>query len=528
MDTSHEELLAQNQRLSQELKQRLFELSILYDISNSISYTLDYDELLRIMMEYLHKIVDYDVCASLLLKEENTAQLVIKITHPVDNEIIKKIKHDIIRSFSSLIQKEGIILKEDESVIIQDEIDNNIDLSCKAIRSSFDVPLFIRDKIVGVLSINSVKEIPYSDDDIKLLYTIAAQASGAIERLKALISAEKSKMNIMVEGMNEGVVMIDERDELIVCNPAARKMLGFGADMIESRDISNRLSQIGLDFNQPPQVKDLELDMPYFQIIHAEAVSVKDKEGKSLGRIVTLRDVTKERQLDKMKSDFVSIVSHELRTPLAAMSGATENLLDGIAGEVNSMQKECLSIIKRNIDRLSRLINDLLDISRMEAGMLEIVLKPCNIVTLIDDVLLLFSKQADEKRILLKKEVEDFLPDASADSDKITQVLANLVGNAMKFTPTGGNITIRTAKLDSRLLQVDVIDTGIGIAPLDLERVFDKFYQVGSINNPDAKGTGLGLTICKGIVERHGGKIWAESKPGKGSKFSFTLEIEHG
>lgn len=526
-----EALLAENHRLSQELKQRLFELSILYDISNKISYTLDYNELLKLMMDSLHKIVDYDVCASLLLTEEDRAQLVIKITHPVTDALINEIKQDLIKDFFSLTQKSEPISSDRIDIILRKDTDAKADSSEQMIRSSFDVPLFSKDTAVGMLSVNSTKEILYSDDDIKLLYTIATEASSAIERLKALIAAEKSKMKAVVDGMTEGIIMTDEKNELAIFNPAARKMLGFGTGELRGVKVFESLSKLGIDFKDSPTITELSLHTPYPQIIHSEITSVTDKDGKELGKVATLRDVTKERQLDKMKSDFVSVVSHELRTPLAAMRGATENLLDEITGDINALQKECLSTIKRNIERLSRLINDLLDISKMEAGMFELILKPYSLSVLIDDAVSLFEEQAKQACIVINKIFVCELPMINLDGDKITQVITNLVGNAIKFTPAGGEVTIKAfpviGKSDEEgdCVQVDVIDTGIGIAPPDLERVFDKFYQVTSRKGHKAKGTGLGLTITKGIIEKHGGRIWASSEFGKGSTFSFTLPI---
>jgi len=250
---------------------------------------------------------------------------------------------------------------------------------------------------------------------------------------------------------------------------------------------------------------------------------IEDNEEKSLGMVALLRDVTREREIERMKTDFVSIVSHELRTPLAAIKGAVDNLLDGIGGELGDVQQKCLTISKRNIDRLSRLISDLLDISRIEAGKIQIIKQPADISVIIKDVLFFFKEIADGKNILLEMAIEQNVPVLSFDSDKITQVITNLVGNAVKFTPTGGKITVK-AFLSGDYLQVDVIDTGTGISRQDLEKVFDKFYQVSRLETKGMyKGTGLGLPITKGIVEKHEGKIWAESELGKGAKFSFIL-----
>jgi len=515
--TELEKLSEENRRLSQELKQRLFELSILYDISNSISYTLNYDDFLRLVMDSLHRIIDYDLCTSLLiLGEEKKMKMVMRIAHPVKRELVEEVKAKVIKALGGLRGKP--ILDEEVTLDLKGQISEEKRTPQDSIRSSFDVPLFVQDKPIGVLNVASAKDINYSDDEIKLFYTLASQASAAIERLQAVLAAEKSKMKVMVEGMSEGVVMFDEKDELVIVNTAAREMLG------ESIDLLGPLEEIK-KYRKAPRVLDIPLEKPFPRIVHSEAMCIQDQEDRSLGIVILLRDVTREREIDQMKSDFVSVVSHELRTPLAAMKGATDNLLDGLAGELNSVEKECLVITKRNIDRLNRLICDLLDISRIEAGKIQLNKEPVDLASLLKEIARIFQELAKENNLELITSLASGLPKVNADPDKIAQVLTNLVGNAVKFTPGGGQISI-SASDGGDFIQVDVMDTGLGIPRQDLERVFDKFYQVtlpGS--QKKAAGTGLGLPISKGIIEKHGGKIWVESELGKGSKFSFRLPV---
>jgi len=516
--TDVDKLTEENKRLTQELKQRLFELSILYEISNSISYTLDYDDFLKFIMDSLYKILDYDLCTSLIILErEKKTKMVIRVAHPTKREIVEDVKRKVISALAGLRGKpvvEQEIILDLKGEILEDKDSGPLE----NIKSSFDVPLFVREKAVGLLNVASTQDIAYSDDEIKLFYTLASQASASIERLQAVLAAEKSKMQVMVEGMSEGVVMFDEKGELVIFNTTAQEMLGKNLDLLGS------LAEIK-EHRKTPRALDIHITEPFPRIIHSEAMCIEDEESRSLGIIVLLRDVTREREIDQMKSDFVSLVSHELRTPLAAMKGATDNLLDGITGELNNTQKDCLLITKRNIDRLSRMISDLLDISRIEAGKIQVNKQPVDIVNLVSDVLSIFQETAKEKNIQLTASLKSDLPKINADPDKITQVITNLVGNAMKFTPGDGQINVKAFQVGD-FIQIDVVDTGLGIPHQDLEKIFDKFYQVSRPDNPaTTKGTGLGLPISKGIVEKHGGKIWTESELGKGSKFSFTLPI---
>lgn len=511
-----EGLKEENHRLSQELRQRLFELSILYEISASISYTLDYDDFLRLIMDSLHKIIDYDICTSLIILEEGKkARMVMRIAHPAGRQVVENIKRKVTDALNSLsgkiIPEEGITLDLKGEILEDKGAAGNIN-------SSFDVPLFVQDEAVGLLNVASTRDISYSDDEIKLLYTLASQASAAIERLQSVLAAEKSKMKIIVEGMSEGVIMFDEKDKLVIFNSAAKEMTDGNLDLIGS------LEEIKKE-RKKFRISDIPLEKPFPRIIRSEAMCIENEEGKSLGIVVLLRDVTKELEIEQMKDEFVSLVSHELRTPLAAMKGATDNLLDGITGELNALQKESLLVAKRNIDRLGRLISDLLDISRIEAGRIQIEKHPVDIVSLVNDVLRLFQETAKERELKLTASFSSGLPAVNADPDKITQVVTNLIGNAAKFTPPGGQINVGVSRCADSI-QIEVIDTGPGIGRQDLDKLFTKFYQVSRPGTKEkTKGTGLGLAISKGIVEKHGGKIWVESELGKGSKFSFTLPI---
>jgi signal transduction histidine kinase len=509
----------ENNRLTQELKQKLFELSILYEISNSISYTLDYESFLCLIMESLNEIIDYDLCAYLLVMEnENKVKMSVNIVHPVTDRMLSGFKTKIISALGMLrgeaVNEAEIILNVKGQVAEEDP-----DSASRSLESSFDVPLFTGKTPIGILTVASMNDIAFTDDDIKLLYTIASQTSAAIERLHLVLSAEKSKMQQIMEGMSEGVVVFDEKDQLVVFNAPAKEMLRKDLSLI------GQLEEIK-KFRKSPRVSEIQFEKPEPRVIHSEAMCIEDNEEKSLGTVVLLRDITREKEVDQMKTDFISIVSHELKTPLSAIKGAVDNLLDGIGGELQGVQKECLEISKRNIDRLSRLISDLLDVSRIEAGKIQLTKQPLDIGNIIKDVVLSFKDIVAGKGILLGSVIKGDIPLVNLDPDKITQVITNLVGNSVKFTPAGGKISVESY-VEGNSLRVDVIDTGSGISHQDLEKVFEKFYQV---SRPETKGmfkgTGLGLPITKGIVEKHGGKIWVESQLGKGSKFSFTLPFE--
>jgi len=229
------------------------------------------------------------------------------------------------------------------------------------------------------------------------------------------------------------------------------------------------------------------------------------------------------KELDRMKSDFVSQVSHELRTPLTAIKGAVDVVLRELAGPLTEKQIHYLTRVRSNTQRLAGLINDLLDLSKIESGKIELNASRVSLGGLLHEVVETLRPVAAEKQIAL----EVMTPEPSmlvwADRDKITQVLTNLVGNAIKFTPPQGRVAVSSLASDAEYIRVAVSDTGPEIAADEQEKIFEKFYQVGASGGPKPKGTGLGLSIAKTLVELHGGKIWVESEPGRGSTFYFTV-----
>jgi signal transduction histidine kinase len=232
------------------------------------------------------------------------------------------------------------------------------------------------------------------------------------------------------------------------------------------------------------------------------------------------------KELDRMKSYFVSNVSHELRTPLTAIEGLTDNMLDGLTGQLNEKQARYINGIKESTDRLARLIDDLLDLSVIEAGRVELKPESFSLLSLMREVSDSLRPVAEEKSIKLALAPANGNPTAWADRDKVTQVLTNLIGNAIKFTPSGGEVTVSVERKNEAWLQASVADTGRGISSEEADRVFDEFYQIRQPGEHKTRGVGLGLAISKRLVEMHGGRIWVESEVGKGSTFSFIVPAQ--
>jgi signal transduction histidine kinase len=235
---------------------------------------------------------------------------------------------------------------------------------------------------------------------------------------------------------------------------------------------------------------------------------------------------TRTRELEvasQHKSEFLANMSHELRTPLNGIIGFSDVLLQGMFGEMSEKQTEYLQDILGSGQHLLSLINDILDLSKIEAGRMELDLGDFHLPTAIDDALLLMRERAARRGLALERHVDQRLDEICADQRKVKQVLLNLLSNAVKFTPDGGRIDVRAAPVNGSV-EISVTDTGIGIAPEDHDAVFEEFKQVGKAEKK-AEGTGLGLALCRKFVELHGGRIWVKSQLGAGSTFTFSLPL---
>lgn len=259
-------------------------------------------------------------------------------------------------------------------------------------------------------------------------------------------------------------------------------------------------------------------------VVQVRVTAVSDDEGHYAGRVVSLRDVTSEHEIAQMKNEFVSTVSHELRTPLTSIKGYVDLILDGDAGEINEIQHEFLGIVKENSDRLVELINDMLDISRIESGRIHFKVQPLDIGDLIVGAVDTFRAVLAQNGRTVDVRIPEGLPAIAADPDRVGQVLINYISNALKYSPGGGKVTVSAKHVDDMVV-VSVRDRGLGISREDQKRLFTKFYRVDSALTRNIGGTGLGLSICKSIIELLGGETGVKSKIGDGSTFWFSLPV---
>lgn len=350
------------------------------------------------------------------------------------------------------------------------------------------------------------------------------------------VSEDKKETEAVIRSISDGLVVVDAKGNVMMMNPAAEKLLGMSGKSKMGRPLTENLREEQLvslvKTGQERKSREIELVSQYDEtkkILRASSAVIEDADGKTVGMVSVLSDITKQRELDELKANFVASVTHELRTPLVAMDKSIALILNKDAGELSGPQEEILTIAQRNLKRLSFLINDLLDLSKLEARKMALSRQASNLEKIILDAAEGLTNWAKTKEIEIIKRIPQGLPDVDVDPNRIIQVFNNLMGNAIKFTPHGGNVTIEAGMgSDNSYLEVSILDTGIGITKENLPKVFDKFYQIGERSAADVSGTGIGLSIAKEIVELHGGRIWVESEKGKGAKFNFTLPIASG
>src|SRR5450759_1143564 len=291
----------------------------------------------------------------------------------------------------------------------------------------------------------------------------------------------------------------------------------------ESCDVyTTNLSAVEAPGMEPPN--QVVLSKPEHRIVNTRTNPVIDSHGHFVGSVVNLHDVTAEYEIMQMKNEFVSTVSHELRTPMTSIKGYVDLILDGDAGEVNEIQREFLQIVKENSDRLVELINDMLDVSRIESGRVHLKIVPLSMLDAVEGAIDSFRAVLEQTGRTIDVQVTGSLPRVAGDRDRVGQVLINFISNALKYSPGGGTVTIK-ARHTGDMVAISVSDQGIGINREDQKNLFTKFYRVDSTLTREIGGTGLGLSICKSIIELPGGKVSVRSKTGEGSTFTFTLPV---
>ncbi|OGW80434.1 MAG: hypothetical protein A3G33_02370 [Omnitrophica bacterium RIFCSPLOWO2_12_FULL_44_17] len=430
-----------------------------------------------------------------------------------DKEITARVAH-VIKDLSVPLHKQ-VQAAQEISSLLEEEIAAKADVVRKEVTAKYEKVVVEKERAVQQVT----------------------QRYETANRNVKKLAREKKQTEAIVKSLADGVVVMNAKGEPLMMNPAAERLLGMKqgagkeANLLQDQSEERVVSFLNNKDNEQGEVEIAVAGGTdeTKRVLRSSRAVLQNENGETIGMVSVLTDVTKQKEIAALKDQFVANVSHELRTPLHCIKESVGLLLEKIVGEINSEQERVLTLAERNILRLTRLINDLLDFAKLEAGEMKLSLSTFPVMDLLTHIRDTFDPWAKSKGITITVFSPHEGLSIEADHDKLNQVITNLVGNSMKFTPEGGTITMKAEIVKRNNPQAPVMvrfaiqDTGPGIAKEDQAKIFEKFTQTKTATQIKMKGTGLGLAIAKEIVELHGGEIWVESEEEKGSSFLFTI-----
>jgi len=564
-------LFNETQRLAQELEQRVVERTAqlqreqqntetLLRILTEVSSSLDLDRALNRTLSLLNDAIGAEQGTIMLLNAEDNLLHYRAGYGYLSDKVSGERRGFTLKIGEGLA---GWVVEHREATLITD-LSNDFrwvktSASSHEHRSAIAMPLLVAEDVIGVLMVFHRKANFFSAELLNMVKAIAGQVAVAInnahlyelirdqaERLGSMLRREQedaSRSQAILEAVADGVLVTGPNNRISFLNRSAEQILNLETSRVlgQSLDVFGGLfgksagpwMQAIRDWSDAPGgyqqgdtfAEQIDLENGRIVLVHLAPVIL---QSDFLGTVSIFRDITHEVEVDRLKSEFVATVSHELRTPMTSIRGYVDVLLMGAAGAVNENQAHFLHIVKNNTERLNILVNDLLDISRIESGRVTLSPQALDLREVAEDVIeeVLRRSQEENKPMALSLEAPRKLPAVYGDMERVRQILGNLVFNAYHYTPENGTITVNIHSLNGdHEVQVDVKDNGVGISLEDQERVFERFYRGEHPLVLATPGTGLGLSIVKQIVEMHKGRIWMKSSgiPGEGSMFSFTL-----
>ncbi|MDF1565508.1 MAG: response regulator [Deltaproteobacteria bacterium] len=524
-------LRRQNASLLIEAQSRLSALEVLYEVSRAAGGGATYREIVDHVTAFLPRVVEHVVCGTLLrVRPGEQGVLTLRCQAPVGEAVLRRLKDELIQRYEETTTEH---LEEADLLVRitgrrttgaeapgEDELPGRIFL-----------PLRSEGRPVGVLGIAAQNPDAFGAGTERVLDILANQIAESIETLRQRHDAERQRLKRTIDGMADGLIMTDARGEVQVANAAARKLLGVPlTTTIDTTFLRENLGFYPFELVRGWErrgERDVSEDLVVEdRVLHSVVSPLLDANGALGGVVVALRDVTGARALDRRKQEFVSIISHELRTPLTAITGAIDLLLNGLVGEITEKQHRYLSLAKGSSERLNRIVDDLLDLSRFAAGKVQLELEVVDLVQVVREAVERYEGAVQRAKQELHFRHPEGAVKVLVDRDRVDQVLNNLLTNAVKFTPEeGGRIEVEvfTEQDVASTAGFSIWNSGEAIPGEDLERIFEQFERSKGARR--IRGTGLGLPICRQLVEAHGGSVWAESQEGQGARFVVTLPL---
>lgn len=569
-------LYEETRRLTTDLEVRVLERTAelgrehrrsetLLRIITELAASLDLDQVLHSTLQVLNEFVDAEQIFILISRpgEQNLVRLASLAYSPETAEAQQNVSFDVSRGLAGWVisKREPFLtanLHEDERWQIIPHFPSELEL-LQEFRSVMGMPLMSGAEALGCLILLHSEPGHFSPAQLDLVQAAANQVAVAVnnaelyrlirdqaEDLGTMLrnqQIETSRTKAMLEAVADGVLVTDPDRTITLFNESAERILGLSREQVLGQSMEHFMGLFGRAASrwletiatwsqdpssyQPGDVYSERIVLEDGRVIQVQLAPVILRSD-FLGTVSTFQDITHQVEVDRLKSEFVATVSHELRTPMTSIKGYVDILLMGAAGALSEQQTHFLQIVKSNTERLAVLVNDLLDISQIEAGRVKLSLQPLNIEEQVHTALKELQRRLSEadKQVTIREQIEANLPPVLADAERLQTILSNLLDNAYQYNTPGGEILVRVQRLDSEI-QIDVKDSGVGIHPNDQPRVFERFFRGENPLVLGVAGTGLGLSIVKNLVEMHHGRIWLESKgiPGEGSTFSFTLPI---
>lgn len=551
-----------------ELRAEKDRLTTLYDITKEVSSTLDLDTLLDASLAALAQITHAEY-GSIMLVEHDT-------DHLVSCASLGQAESSFTR-FPVGFGIAGWVAQRKQPALIPDVLEDDRwmvlpadDAQHKREGAMVVVPLIAHNEVLGVLTLSHSQTGYFNDDHLRLLTASAGGIAVGIynanlyntifaetERRGELLRRQQEttgKLTSILQSLSDGVLVCDTEGHVLSTNAAAGRILQRNVEELVlwnlhdllQRYLMDRVAELPLsellarplDSNYAPRMFTTMTQVGVCTVSLTLGPVLREEDGELLGALLVLRDITREVESDRLKTEFIGTMSHELRTPMTAIKGFTQLLAMGSLGHVNDTQGELLHTIQTNAERMIAIINDVLDITKIETGSVDLELRPLHMAEALSGVIADLQSMIKERQHALTVTIPPGLLLVHSDSRRLHQILYNLLSNAVKYTPRGGQVRIdaheairdelpdavRDSMLaDRRYVQIDISDTGVGIAPHELNRVFERFYRTENPLKIEAGGTGLGLSLVKPLVELLGGRIWIRSIMGEGSTFSFVI-----
>lgn len=498
------------------LQDQLNSLQAIKKVSSQITSSLDLDQVLKTVVDASVDLTNAEE-GSLLLLEEDTGELTMRASRNFNEDFVKTFRLPVK---DSLVEQ---VLSSGKPVLIEGNKPQKI-VTSYLVQSLLYVPLKLENRVIGVLGVdNRHKNTPFTKDHVALVSALADFAAITIQnaRLFTNIQLERAKLETFLTNIEDGVLIIDLDGRFVLINRSAKDLFGIHENNIIGKRVNDYLHHAELlellNEKKYRSATKIEISFEDGRVFYAQLNPIE-----AIGVVVTLQDITNLKELDRIKSDFVTTVSHDLRSPLTAILGYVD-LIDRV-GPINEQQREFIHRIQISVHNITSLINDLLDLGRIEAGF-DARKENTPLTPIIHYAVDGLRLRAQEKEQSLHIEEQGISPQVLANPGRLRQMFTNLVANAIKYTQKNGEISV-SVHTEGQQVIIQVQDNGQGIPAIDQPYIFDKFYRAGNVG-PDAPGTGLGLAIVKSIVENHQGRIWVDSALGEGSCFTIILPTTH-